>query len=141
MYEISTRPELFGRYFATKDGEILNKDGKAVKPFVADNGYLRVRLHIGNNKYRNYSVHILIAETFIPNPQNLPQVNHKDTNKKNPSAHNLEWCSQSDNIKHAISYGLYNMQSNNQLIATQASANKHSIAIEQLDDNGVLINT
>lgn len=50
-------------------------------------------------------VHRVIADTFIPNPLNLPQVNHIDGNKCNNCVTNLEWVSQSDNIKHAFSTG------------------------------------
>ena len=133
-------PELAGRYFATEDGKIVNKQGMPVKPFISSRGYMRVKLHIGGGKYKNYSVHVLVAMAFIPNPDNLPQVNHKDGNKLNPAVYNLEWCNQSYNTKHAIRTGLYDNTSN-QHKASIASANKHSIAVEQLDDCGNVINT
>lgn len=133
------REELDGRYFATSNGSIYNKYGEYVKPFIADNGYLRVKLHVGHNKYKNYTLSVLIAESFIPNPDNLPQVNHKDGNKLNNDISNLEWCTQSYNIRHAISHGLYN--NNNQHIASIANANANGIPIEQLDKDGVVINT
>lgn len=54
-------------------------------------GYLRVRLKNGSTD-KNYFIHRLVANTFIPNPNNLPQVNHKDENPQNNIAENLEWC-------------------------------------------------
>lgn len=59
-------------------------------------GYLRVNLR-KNGKQRKYMVHRLVAEAFIPNPGNLPQVNHKDEDKTNNSVENLEWCDSSYN--------------------------------------------
>ena len=55
-------------------------------------GYLKVSLY-KNGEKKNLFVHRLVAQTFIPNPDNLPEVNHKDENKENNSVQNLEWCS------------------------------------------------
>jgi len=70
-----------------------------VKQHIHKSGYYRVTLS-KNNKIKNYSVHRLVALTFIPNPNNLPQVNHKDEDKSNNSVSNLEWCSASYNCKY-----------------------------------------
>ena len=55
---------------------------------------------------KNYKIHRAVALSFIPNPNNLSQVNHKDWNKLNNNVSNLEWCTRSENIKHAFSIGL-----------------------------------
>ena len=68
-------------------------------------GYLRTNLAKGGSN-RTVKVHRLVAEAFIPNPDNLPQVNHKDGNKTNNAVWNLEWCDQSHNVKHAFASGL-----------------------------------
>lgn len=68
-------------------------------------GYRQVIL-VKNKKRKYASVHRLVAETFIPNPNNLPQVNHKDGNKSNNNVDNLEWCTQSENQIHAYKNGL-----------------------------------
>lgn len=59
---------------------------------------------IRNETPRLYSVHRIVAETFIPNPNNLPCVNHKDENKKNNHVDNLEWCSYQYNIRYGEQY-------------------------------------
>ena len=62
-----------------------------LKPTLASNGYYQVTLY-GELKKKKFQVHRLIAQCFIPNPENLPQINHKDENPANNSADNLEWC-------------------------------------------------
>ena len=60
-------------------------------PSTKDNGYMFVQLY-KNGKMKNEYIHRLVALTFIPNPNNLPQVNHKDECKDNNAVDNLEWC-------------------------------------------------
>lgn len=69
-------------------------------------GYMRVALYKKGVPTR-YSVHRLVASAFLKNPNNLPQVNHKDGNKGNNNVKNLEWVTQSQNMKHARDTGLY----------------------------------
>ena len=64
---------------------------RILKPVTDRHGYLIVGLW-QNNKHKTYKVHRLVAEAFLPNPDNLPQVNHKDENKLNNNVDNLEWC-------------------------------------------------
>lgn len=63
-------------------------------------GYLTIRL-AKQGAVKTYRVHRLVAEAFIPNPMNLPDVNHKDTIKSNNSYQNLEWCDAQGNMDHA----------------------------------------
>ena len=67
-------------------------------------GYNRVWL-IKNGERKRFFVHRLIAETFIPNPENKPCVNHIDCNIENNKADNLEWCTQKENSEYAVSLG------------------------------------
>lgn len=90
-------------YEITKDGQVINKNTRHVlKPQPNAKGYLRVSI-----SKKLVFVHRLVAEKYVPNPNNLPQVNHKDGNKLNNNADNLEWVSNLENRKHAVKTGLH----------------------------------
>lgn len=74
--------------------------GKILSPKTHRAGYLVVCL-CKNRKQKMYYIHRLVAEAFIPNPDSLPQVNHKDENKTNNRLDNLEWCSAKYNTNYA----------------------------------------
>ena len=78
-------------------------EGKTIKQVKNNRGYYIVQLS-KNNKVKNFSVHRLVAEAFIPNPNNFPQVNHKDEDKSNNIVSNLEWMT----LKRNINYGTRN---------------------------------
>ena len=78
---------------------------RILKPSRNNCGYLQVVL-CKNGEKKMCCVHRLVAQTFIPNPQNLPQVNHKDEDKDNNSVQNLEWCDQ----KYNNNYGTHNQR-------------------------------
>lgn len=86
------------RYKISNKGNCWSQiSGKMMKPVKDTNGYLFVNLKI-NGKSKHCSIHRLVAEAFIPNPDNLPEVNHKDENKSNPYVENLEWCDHTYNM-------------------------------------------
>lgn len=92
-----------GLYQVSDKGRVRSlKYGKEhiLKPERTHNGYLRVNL-CKNEKQKHFLVHRLVALTFITNPNNLPDVNHKDENKENNRVENLEWC----DCKYNINYG------------------------------------
>lgn len=80
---------------------------KILRPGLTKAGYLAVVLHKGN-KAIGCKIHILVAKTYIYNISNLPQVNHRDGDKLNNHVDNLEWCTASQNTKHAYSNNLIN---------------------------------
>lgn len=94
-------------YDIKRDGSIVShKTGKAIYEYVNPKGYHFVRLVI-NRKKKTVLKHRLIAERFIPNPHNYPEINHKDGNKSNNSVDNLEWCTRKQNVAHAVATGLH----------------------------------
>lgn len=89
-----------GLYSVDETGRIYGKKGKEIKPYDNGYGYLIIDLRDANGEKKHKKVHRLVAKAFIPNPKNLPEINHKDENKKNNRAENLEWCTSSYNKKY-----------------------------------------
>lgn len=79
--------------------------GFTMKPSTDRYGYLRLGLRDSDGVRKFHTVHRLVAMAFIPNPDNKPQINHKDSNKQNNHVDNLEWCTNSENHKHAYANG------------------------------------
>ena len=84
-------------------GNKFIKVSKPIGKFINKYGYIRVTLY-KNGIPRPFTVHRLVATAFIPNPMGLKDINHIDFNKKNNNIENLEWCSRSYNVKHAIKH-------------------------------------
>ena len=73
-------------------------------------GYYIAKLNV-NKKSTSIAVHILVARHFIDNPNNYPEVNHKDCNRKNNQVDNLEWCTHQQNVEHSKQLGHYKTKS------------------------------
>lgn len=95
-YEVSNygRVKSLQRTIYRKDSDKVHytQKEKILKPTLTNYGYLRINLCNGVS-YKSKFVHVLVAEAFIPNPNNYPIINHKDENKQNNIPENLEWCS------------------------------------------------
>lgn len=94
------------RMIVTIDGKSYFRKGKLLKPKKHKDGYLFVTLTKEKSK-KNFYVHRLVAEAFIPNPENKPQVNHINGNKTDNTISNLEWVTNAENSRHAYNNGLY----------------------------------
>lgn len=80
-----------------RKGEVIWQN-KIRNPYLNKDGYLVCSIKIPNIGWRSVRVHRLVALAFIPNPNNLPEVNHKDYNRQNPNVDNLEWITRKDNV-------------------------------------------
>lgn len=94
--------------------QIINSNGiqitlgtKILKKSISNSGYYTVQLSV-NGKNKSFYIHRLVAKYFVNNPNNYNIVNHKDENKKNNCASNLEWCTNSYNVKYSSHNSKYN---------------------------------
>lgn len=104
-----------GVYSVTDDGRVYShartdargnvRNGKWLKPIPSNAGYLRIHTCI-NGKRKKVMIHRLVAAAFVPKPSGKTEVNHKDGNKFNNAADNLEWVTPSENFIHALQLGL-----------------------------------
>lgn len=97
FYQVSNKGNIYS--VARKDALGRKIGGRTLKPRYHKDGYLQVIL-CKNGIRKNKLIHRLVLETFVENPNNLPEVNHKDENKINNGLSNLEWCDTSYNNNH-----------------------------------------
>lgn len=89
----------FEQYMVSNDGEIKSQKGSILKPYTVG-GYSQVQLFKNGQRTKRY-VHRLVAEAFCQKSESHNEVNHKDGNKQNNHAENLEWCTRTDNLLHS----------------------------------------
>lgn len=123
-------------YLINEKGVVISrKTGKEMALEKTAKGYIRVTL-TSNKVKRKHRVHRLVAEQFLPNPNNLPQVNHIDGDKTNNHINNLEWCTQSENIQHAYKTGLRKIQDLEKVRASRGVAISGSVS--RLDRESII---
>ena len=108
---------------------VFSKGPNLVKPRINKLGYYRVSIYSGNHVSKSYLVHRLVAMAFIPNPNNLPYINHKDENKLNNNVDNLEWC----NSKYNNNYGTRNKR-----MSKTKTNNTYNIKSVQCIETGII---
>lgn len=92
----------YSRYLIYNTGKVYDlKLNKFLSNNINEDGYHKITLRSDLNKRKTFSIHRLVAILYLENPLNKPEVNHKDGNKNNNYFENLEWCTHSENIKHA----------------------------------------
>lgn len=108
----------------------MDKKGKILKASLNTDGYYIVHLHRNNMPGKTISVHILVAKAFVPNPNNYPEVNHKDCCRTNNCSDNLEWMTHVDNVAYSVARGRYkhygedNSNFGNHILADRYRENK-----------------
>ena len=140
-----------GIYSASDDGQIKSNDrlgadgrrlkGKILKAWIGNHGYLTVCLRVGNKNFRKL-VHRLVAETFIGEGNSNTEIDHKDGNKLNNSADNLEWVTRKENLKRAKNLGLINVSEKQKLMRSKISSISRELqkkSISQCTLDGTLI--
>ena len=96
----------FNKYKVNESGIVINKKGHPLRTALSNSGYLRTALEENDSNHRiNKSIHRIVAETFIPNPDNLPVVMHIDNDTLNNHVSNLKWGTQAENIKQSFLEG------------------------------------
>ena len=100
------KSERYPNYAVSYCGKVFRiSSEKEMSQYINNDGYLRLRV-CHNNKPANAATHVMVAECWVPNPENKPVINHKNGNKSDPNADNLEWVTAADNQRHAVATGL-----------------------------------
>ena len=142
LYQISNlgRVRSLDRPVKQRGNSIQIKKGKIIVQSKNHKGYPTTNMSKGNKRYGR-PTHRLVAETFIPNPENKDQVNHIDGDKLNNSVENLEWMTGKENIRHAIENGLMKFDVKIAKHASNVARERNKKIVSQYDLDGNYIST
>ena len=129
LYQVSNKGKIKSlrrkTTFVYKRGGQHTISEKYIKLFKNKYGYLKCYLY-KSGKREIFQLHRIVAEAFIPNPDNLPQVNHKDENKSNNNINNLEWCTNKYNAEYSKNKAIIQYDKNSNKITEWRSQLKAS---------------
>lgn len=115
----------FENYTVSEKGDVFSTiTNKQLRQRISKQGYAYVNLYNSEGR-KTKKIHRLVAETFIKNPNNYTQVNHKDGDKLNNRVNNLEWCTASYNTQHAYDNGLINLDTEAHRRAARENGKKY----------------
>lgn len=109
----------FPDYYVFEDGTVISKKShnvKTIKPILNERGYPMIQFWKNNKREAMKPVHRIVAETFIPNPKNKPQVNHINGIKTDNTVQNLEWATNKENNDHALKNNLKKQKLNDKKV-------------------------
>ena len=123
-------------YEINSEGIVRRISTKRIKKsFKRPDGYIGIQLYITKEKVKNYQLHRLIANAFIPNPNNKLYVNHIDSNRENNSLNNLEWVTFEENVKHGYESGYASNKGSNNGFSVLTEEQVLEIRSKRKNDN------
>ena len=134
------------RYEVSNLGRVRNRRNGRILTNIARPSYASVILQIGNGQQKSFYVHVLVAKYFLPNPNGLPEINHKNQDKMDPKFSNLEWCDRRYNMAYGdvvdrIIAGLVNHSPEFMCMETGMIYNNQSQAARELGVNRYNLNS
>lgn len=117
--------EIYG-YFIDEKGNLFNKHGKPIKFYENQKGYLMTQLRV-NGRNKTITQHRLVAIAFIPNPENKPEVDHRDGDRKHNCKSNLRWFTREENVQHSYKHGKKTATGSANSRATLTDAEVHAL--------------